>query len=192
MKKILLMLALSGFAAPMFAQEAPPPTEEKSTAELLKDLHKIMKDASKEMGAAEAELAKASLPATKADVSSAKIKELREKMARGEIDEVPEGLRDYLRENASLLAGLAGKSEEEFKKILDDQEKLKELLKKSPDLLKRLAQSESIMDSVLEHQHSAEKKLEETLKKQKDATDSAEKNVDEAVNIAVKLKQGGC
>ena len=79
-----------------------------------------------------------------------------------------------------------------FLKIIDDQEKLKELLKKSPDLLKRLAQSESIMESVLEHQHAAEKKLEETLKKQQDATDTAEKKVDDAVNIAVKLKQGGC
>ena len=59
MKKILLMLALCGCAAPAFAQEAPPPAEkEKTTQELLEELHKIMKDASKEMGAAETELAK--------------------------------------------------------------------------------------------------------------------------------------
>lgn len=144
MKKILLMLALCGCAAPAFAQEAPPPAEkEKTTQELLEELHKIMKDASKEMGAAETELAKASLPATKADVSAAKVRELREKMARGEIDEIPEGLREYLRANADSVAGLLGVSEEELKKLVDDPAKLKELLKKSPELLKRLAQSES-------------------------------------------------
>lgn len=191
MKKILLMLALCGFAAPVFAQEAEP-EKEKSTQELLEELHKIMKDASNEMGEAEKELAKASMPATKADVSAAKIKELREKMARGEIDEVPEGLREYIRDNASTVASLLGVSEEELKKLVDDQAKLKELLKKAPELLKRLAQSESIMESVLEHQHAAEKKLEEVLKKQKEAVETAEKKVDDAVGIAVKLRQGGC
>ena len=190
MKKILLMFVLAGITGvPLCAQETPPEGEkEKSTAEMLEELHKLMKDASKEMETAEKELAKASLPASKADVTASRVKELREKMARGEITEIPEGLREFLRANADTAAALAGKSEEEFKKIVDDPKQLEELLRNSPELLKKLAKSDAIMDSVLEHQHKAEKKLEEVLKKQNDSADKAEKHVDEAVEMAVKLK----
>ena len=146
MKRILLMLAFAGFiGSPLAAQEAEGPEHEKSTEELLEELHKLMKEASKEMEQAERELAKASLPSNKADVLNERIKALREKMAKGEIDEIPEGLREYLRQHPEEAAAATGKSVDEIKKIVDDQKQLEELLKKSPDLLKKLAQSEEAM-----------------------------------------------
>lgn len=192
MKRILLMLALSGLiGAPAYAQEGEGAEPEKSAEEMLKELHRIMKEASKEMEAAERELAKASLPPNKADVMAERMRVLREKLAKGEIDEVPEGLKEYLRQHPEEAAKASGKSVEEIKKIIDDQEKLKELLKKSPDLLKKLAESQDTMEKVLRHEQEAERKLSETVKKQEEAVEKSADNVDKSIDIANQLKQQG-
>lgn len=191
MKRILLMLALSGVVgAPAFAQ-AGGSEGEKTPEELLKELHELMKEASKEMEAAEKELAKASLPPNKADVMAERMRALREKLSKGEIDEVPEGLREYLRQHPEEAAKAAGMSVEEFKKIIDNQEKLREVLKKSPDLLKKLAESEEAMEKVLKHQQEAERKLQEIVKKQEEAVEKSKENVDKSIEIANQLKQQG-
>jgi len=191
MKRVLLAIAFASMlGAPLAAQEQPPEGE-KTTEEMLKELHKLMKEASKEMEEAERELAKASLPSGKADVLAERIKALREKMAKGEIDEVPEGLREYLRNHPEEAAEATGKSADEIKKIAESQDALKELLKKSPELLKKLAQSEEAMEKVLKGQQEAERKLAETLKKQREATEKAGDKVDESINIAQQLRQQG-
>jgi hypothetical protein len=191
MKRILLMLALCGFiGTPALAQEAGP-EREKTPEELLKELHELMKEASKEMEAAEKELAKASLPPNKADVMAERMRVLREKLAKGEIDEIPEGLREYLRQHPEEAAKATGKTVEEFKKIVEDQEKLKELLKKQPDLLKKLAESEEAMEKVLKHEQEAERKLNEIVKKQEEAVEKSKDNVDKSIDVAHQLKQQG-
>lgn len=189
MKRILLMLAFAGLlGAPLLAQEAE---REKTPEELMRELLELMEKASKEMEAAEKELAKASLPPNKADVLAERMRVLREKLAKGEIDEVPEGLREYLRNNPEEAAKAAGMSVEEFKKIIENQDKLKETLKKSPEVLKKLAESESAMEKVLRHEQEAERKLEEIVKKQEEAVEKSKENVDKSIDIANQLRQQG-
>ena len=96
MKKVLLMLACCGLlAAPAFAQESPNADDLKSKTrdELLEDLHKLMKEASKEMDGLERDLARTSLGPARADIIAERIKRLKEAMSKGELSELPEGLR---------------------------------------------------------------------------------------------------
>jgi hypothetical protein len=188
MKKFIAMLALAGFlGAPLFAQEAGPEPQPKSDAELLAELHRLMKKASEEMGQLESELAKASLDAPKADVIAERIKKIRESMESGKLDELPEGLREYLRQNPEEAAKLTGKSEEEIRKAAEKNDELLELLKKNPELLKKLAQSEDTMEEIVKHQHEAERKLAETLRKQQEAAEQAREKVNESIDIAHEL-----
>lgn len=194
MKKIIFALALtmSGvFGAPAFAQEVEGPgggEKEMSQAEMLAELHKLMAKASKEMEASEAELAKASLPASKADVLAERVKTLRDQMSKGELKDVPEGLREYLKNNAEKASELSGKSVEELKKLFENDKDLDGFCRKSPELLKKLAESEETFEKILEMQYGAERRIEEVLKKQQEAIKGASGNQDEAINMAHKIK----
>lgn len=188
MKKLILTLAVAGlFSAPvsLFAQEGPEGEKPaKSEQEMLEELHKLMKKASEEMGELENELAKASLDSPKADVIAERIKKLSEAMKQGKLDDLPEGLRKQIQENPEEAAKATGKSAEEIKQIAESSEELTELLRKNPELLKKLAESESTMESVLEKQQAAERKIEETLKKQQEAAEAARSKVDESLEMA--------
>lgn len=189
MKRIVLMLACCGLlAAPAFAQDDGEDLESKSRDELLEELHKFMKDASKEMDSLEGDLAKTSLGPAKPDVVSERIKRLRDQMAKGELDELPEGLREYLRDNPEEAAKLAGMSVEEFKKIAGDEAELRKLLGENPEVLKKLAESESTFEDILERQVDCEKRVEESLRRAKESTSKAEENIDESLDIAHELK----
>jgi hypothetical protein len=188
MKKFIFAMALAGFiSAPVFAQEAPPEGE-KSMEELMKDLHKLMKRASDEMGELEAELNKASREAPKADVIAERMEKIRKAMEQGKVSELPEGLAKYFKENPGELAKASSKSEEEIRKLAEDTKSLEELLNQHPELLKKLASSAESMEGIERHQHEAERKLEETLKKQRDAADAAKKDVNDAINVAHQIK----
>lgn len=190
MKKLILAIAVSGLlGAPLMAQEVEESA--KTPQEMMEELHKLMKKASDEMGELEEELAKASLDSPKADVVATRIEEIRKKMAEGKLDELPEGLRKYIEENPEAVAKELGKSEEEVKDISKSSEELAELLKKNPELLKKLAENQETMESIVRRQHEAEKKLEETLKKQQDSADQAKKKVDESLELAHAIKQQG-
>src|SRR5687768_14681357 len=132
MKRVLLALAFCGLlAAPAFAQDEPDGEKDlasKSREELLAELHKLMKDASEEMDGLEEQLANTSLRPAKADVIAERMNKLREAMKKGEVDELPEGLREYLKENPDATAERTGKSAEEFKALTEDEAKLRELL----------------------------------------------------------------
>lgn len=191
MKKFIAMLAFVGFlGAPLYAQEEGPdgPAPRKSDAELLAELHKLMKKASEEMGQLESELAKTSLDAPKADVIAERIKKIRESMESGKLDELPEGLREYLRKNPEEAAKLTGKSEAEIRSAAEKSDELLELLKKNPELLKKLAQSEKTMEEIVKHQHEAERKLAETLRKQQEAAEAAREKVNDSIDIAHELR----
>ena len=188
MKRILLMLACCGLlAAPAFAQEEKD-LESKSRDELLEDLHKLMKDASKEMDTLESDLAKTSLGPAKPDIVAERLNRLREQMRKGEVDELPEGLREYLRDNPEEAAKLTGKSVEEFQKIAEDEAELSKLLAKSPEVLKKLAESDATFEEILERQTAIEKRVEDSLKRADEATSKAEENIDESLDIAHELK----
>ena len=201
MKKLLIILALAGFIGlPLAAQEgsegddewgAEGESEARTPQEMLAELHRLMKKASVEMEELEKELAKASLDAPKADVVAERIKQAREAMAKGEIDKLPEGLRKYIQENPEEAAEATGKTEDEIRKIASDSKKLEELLKKNPELLKKLADNEGVMEKVLEHQHQAEKRLAETLKRQRESSEAARKKVDESMEMAHAIRQQG-
>lgn len=196
MKKIILALALAGFfGAPAFAQEVEGPAggseREMSQAEMLAELHRLMAKASKEMESSEAELAKASLPASKPDVLDERVKQLREQMKKGELKDVPEGLREYVRKNPEKAAEYAGKSVEELKKLAENDKELDSLLKKSPEMLKKIAESNDAIDDVLKHQFEAERKLEEVLKSQEKTIKAASDNQDQAINLAHELRNQG-
>lgn len=197
MKRILMALALAGiFGAPvaLHAQEAGPEggTEaEESPQEMLAKLKKLMKQASDEMGDLEKELAKASLASPKADVIKERMDKIRQAMKSGKLDELPEGLKQEIKDNPEEVARATGKSTEEVRKIADDEAKLKELLEKNPELLKKLAENESTMQKVLEKQNAVEKRLAETLGRQEEAAEAAKKNIDGSLEVAHKLKQQG-
>ena len=195
MKKILLMLALAGFCgAPAFAQEVEGPKgpeKEMSQQEMLAELHRLMAKASKEMEASEGELAKASLPASKADVLAERVKALREQMEKGELKDIPEGLREYIKQNPEKAAEFSGKSVEELKKLAEDDKQLDSTIKKSPEMLKKMAGSEETFKEILERQYEAERKLEEVLKSQEKTIKAASENQDEAINLAHQLKEQG-
>ncbi|MBE7490267.1 MAG: hypothetical protein HS108_00680 [Planctomycetes bacterium] len=195
MKRILLALAFTGIlAAPaaLAAQEGVVEGEaEESPQELLAKLHKLMKEASKEMGELEKELAKASLSAPKADVVKERLDRIRKAMQEGKLDDLPEGLRKEIQDNPEDVARATGKSTDEVRKLAEDEAKLRELLEKNPELLKKLAQNEETMQRVLEKQNAVEKRLAETLQKQEQAAEAARKSVDEAVDLAHKLRQQG-
>lgn len=195
MKKLILALVLAGtFAAPtaMFAQEAGPEGEQpKSQQEMLAELHKLMKKASEEMGELEKELAKASLDSPKADVIAARIEALTKQMKEGKLEDMPEGLQKWVKDNPEEVAKATGKSNEEIKKIAESSDELSELLSKNPELLKKLAENGSTMESILDKQHSAEKKIEETLKKQEDAAEAARAKVNDSLEMAHDIKAKG-
>ena len=196
MNRMMIALAFAGLAtaAPLGAQEVEPPVggeAEKTQQERLAELHKLMKKASEDMAELERELAKASLASPKADVVKERMEKLREAMRTGKLEELPEGLKEAIRDNPEEVARATGKSEEEVRKLAEDSEKLSELLRQNPDLLKKLAESEDTMQKVLEKQHAVEKKLAETLQKQEDAAEGALKKVDESVELAHQLRQQG-
>jgi hypothetical protein len=194
MKKLMLALAISGLmAAPVFAQEGEEPPREggQSMEEMIEELHKLMKKASQEMGELETELAKASLDSPKADVIAERIKKMQEMMKEGKLDELPEGLRKHIEENPEEVAKATGKSNEEIKKIAQSNDELVELLRKNPELLKKLAENQSTIDGIIEKQQAAEKKIEETLKKQQESADAAKTKVDESVELAHNIKAKG-
>ncbi|MCC6574655.1 MAG: hypothetical protein IT462_12805 [Planctomycetes bacterium] len=192
MKKLLFALALAGvFGAPAFAQEVEGPggpEKEMSQAEMLAELHRLMAKASSEMEAAESELAKASLPGSKADVLEARVKALREQMKTGELKDVPEGLREYIKQNPDKAAELSGKSVEELKKLVADDKEVDNFCRKNPEMLKKLAESEDTFEKILEQQYSAERKLAEVLEKQEKTIKAATGNQDDAINMAHKIK----
>ncbi len=191
MKRLLLAMAIAGFmSAPVFAQAGPVegPAEEKSVEELLKELHELMKRASNEMGELEKELNRASLDAPKADVIAVRIAKLREAMEQGKLDEVPEGLARYLKENPDELAKASGKSGEEIRKLAESSKALEELLNQHPEVLKKLASQNEAIEHVQRFQSEAERKLEETLKRQRDAARAANENVDNAIEIGHRIK----
>jgi hypothetical protein len=182
-------MSLAGLlAAPTFAQEAE---REKTDQELLEELHQLMKKASDEMGGLERELAKASLDAPKADVIAERVQRIRKAMEQGKLDDLPEGLSRHIADNPEELAKASGKSVEEIRRIADDSKQLEELLKQNPELLKKMAQNQDTMESIQRRQHDAEKKLEETLKKQREAARAADESVDKSINLAHMLKQQG-
>lgn len=192
MKRILLMLACCGLlAAPAFAQDQEDLTA-KTRDELLEDLHKLMKEASTEMDGLERELAKTSLGATKADILAERIKRLREAMAKGELSELPEGLREYLAANPDAAAEATGKSVEEFKAIAEDEAELRKLLEKSPEVLRKLAENGDALDDVLQRQMTIEKRVEDALKRAEVSTEKAEDNIDRSLEIAHELKSRSC
>ncbi|MCC6574656.1 MAG: hypothetical protein IT462_12810 [Planctomycetes bacterium] len=197
MKKLILAIALAGFfGAPAFAQETEGPggegEKEMSQQEMLAELHRLMAKASKEMESSETELAKASLPGSKADVLEARIKALREQMEKGEIKEIPEGLREYIKANPDKAAELSGKTVEEMKKLVQDDKEVDGLIKKSPEMLKKLAESKEAFEDILDRQYQAERKIEEVLKAQEKTIKAASENQDSAINLAHQLRdQGG-
>lgn len=187
MKTLLMLIAAAMLAVPTFAQEAAP---ERTQEEALAELHRLMKKASEEMEGLERELARASLDAPRADVVAERVKRIREAMEQGKLDELPEGLRKHIAENPEDATDATGKSAEELRKLAEDSKALQELLKQHPDLLKKLAENNRTMESILRHQHTAERKLEETLRRQRDASDAANRSVDEAINVAHSLRGG--
>ncbi|MBZ0135623.1 MAG: hypothetical protein K8I27_04525 [Planctomycetes bacterium] len=194
MKKVLLMLACCGLlAAPTFAQEEKEKDlASKSRDELLKDLHKLMKDASKEMDGLEDELAKTSLGSAKPDIVAERMERLREQMRSGEVDELPESVREYLRDNPEEAAKLTGKSVDEFKQIAEDEAELRKLLGQSPDVLKKLADSESAFEDILSRQVKIERRVEDALKRAEESTAKAEENIDESLEVAHEIKSRSC
>ncbi|MCB9934005.1 MAG: hypothetical protein H6841_11360 [Planctomycetes bacterium] len=188
MKRVLLALACCGLlAAPAFAQEEKD-LGSKSREELLAELHKLMKDASKEMDGLEKELAKTSLGPAKADIVAERMKKVRDAMKEGKLDELPEGLREYMKENPDEAAKLAGKSAEEFKQLAEDEEKLRELLGKNPELLRKLAENEHAFEDIMQRQVAIEKRVEDALKRAEESTSKAEENIDGSLEVAHELK----
>ncbi|MCA8911685.1 MAG: hypothetical protein KDB82_08260 [Planctomycetes bacterium] len=195
MKKVLLMLACCGLlAAPAFAQESPNADDLKSKTrdELLEDLHKLMKEASKEMDGLERDLARTSLGPARADIIAERIKRLKEAMSKGELSELPEGLREYLAEHPEDAADATGKSVEEFKKLTEDEAELRKLLEKNPDLLKKLSKNEDALEDILKRQAAIEKRVADSLKRAEESTEKAEENIDHSLDVAHELKSRSC
>lgn len=192
MKRVLLMLCLSGaFAVSVMAQSvegAGKANRDKTDEELSGDLKKFMKQASEEMAALEKELAKASGNAAKADVVAERVKKLREQMQSGKLDELPDGLREYLAAHPDDAAKLTGKSVDEIKKVAEKNDELLALLKGSPELLKKLADSEATFDEILRLQLGAEKRLQEALQRTQSAAEKAKENVNDSIDVAHELK----
>ncbi|MDH5642371.1 MAG: hypothetical protein OEY28_13865 [Nitrospira sp.] len=190
MRKLLALALFCLLAAPVMAQETveEDPLKAKSREELLEDLHKFMKKASDEMDALERELAKASRDAAKADVIAERLKEVRDAMAKGELKELPEGVKEYVKENSEEVSKLVGKSSEELNELAADSEKLKALLKDNGELLKKLAGNDDAFERILQLQAQAERKLEESLNKQGKSAEAAEENLNNALDVGHELK----
>lgn len=192
MKRFFAALVMAGFiATPLAAQgavEGQVDDKDLSVEELQAKLGKLMKQASEEMAALEKELARASLAAPKADVVAERIKQIRAAMEQGKLDELPDGLREEIKQNPDDVAKATGKTAEEVVKIAESQQELQALLRQNPDVLKRLAQSEDVMQRVLEKQSAVEKRLAETLKKTEESAESTRKNVNDAIDVAHVLK----
>lgn len=189
MKRILMAIAITGlFTVPaaLAAQEAPAAQE--SPEELAAKLNKLMKQASDEMAALERELARASMAAPKADVVQERMKRIREAMEQGKLEELPEGLREEIKQNPGEVAKATGKSAEEIKQLAESAEELTKLLKENPEVLKKLASSEETMNRVLEAQNAVEKRLAETLQKSEEAAEAAKKNVNDSIDVAHQIK----
>ena len=191
MKKVLMFLVMAALlGGPLMAQddEDEKGLKDLTRDELLQKLHAYMKKASEEMDELEIELAKASLDSPKADVVASRVKQIREEMAKGKPSELPEGLREYLRDNPEEAAELTGKTEAEIEKLAGDSTELEALLRKNPALLKKLAENDNTFEKILGHQHAAEKRLEATLKAQKEAQRLARENIDDSLDVGHELK----
>ncbi|MCB9896252.1 MAG: hypothetical protein H6839_17615 [Planctomycetes bacterium] len=192
MKRVMLALMCCGvLAAPAFAQDEKD-LASKSREELLAELNKLAKDVSNEMDGLERELAKTSLGPAKADIVAERMKKLRAAMREGKTDELPEGLREYLKAHPEEAARLAGKTEAELKKIAEDEAELRKLLAENPEILKKLAESEDAFEDILQRQMAVEKRLEDALKRTEQATAKAEENLDDSLEIAHELKSRSC
>lgn len=188
MKRILMAIAFAGLTGAPLAAQAEPPAPGESPQELQAKLGKLMKEASEEMAALERELARASLSSPKADVIAERIKQIREAMEQGKLEDLPEGLRDEIKQNPDEVAKLTGKTNEEVTKLAESSDTLRDLLKQNPEVLKKLAASEEVMQRVLEKQNAVEKRLAETLQKTEESAEAARKNVDESIKVAHELK----
>ena len=189
MKRVLLALLCCGvLAAPAFAQDEKDDLASKSREELLAELNKLAKDVSNEMEGLEKELAKTSLGAAKPDIVAERIKKLRAAMRDGKMDELPAGLREYLKAHPEEAAKLAGKTEEELKQIAEDEAELRKLLGQNPEILKKLADNEDAFEDILQRQVAVEKRIEDALKRTEEASAKAEENLDESLDIAHELK----
>jgi hypothetical protein len=136
----------------------------------------------------ERELAKSSLDAPKADVIAERVKKAREAMEKGELKDLPPGLREFLARDSAQAAKITGLSEEELKRMAEDAGSLEETLRKNPEILKKLAASEDAFEKILERQLEVEKRLEDALKSTQEATKQAEEKVDQSIEIAHELK----
>jgi len=190
MKRYFIALALAAFiAAPgLVAQGVTETPADESVEELTAKLAELMKRASEEMAALERELAKASLAAPKADVVAERVKQIKAAMESGKMDELPEGLREEIKENPGEVARLTGKTAEEVSKLAESSEELAALLRRSPEVLKKLASSEDVMQRVLEKQNAIEKRLAESLRKTEESAEAAKQNVNDAIDVAHVLR----
>jgi ABC-type transporter Mla subunit MlaD len=109
-------------------------------------------------------------------------------MEQGKLDTLPEGLKDEIKDNPDEVAKATGKTNDEVRQIADSADALRDLLNQNPEVLKKLAASEQAMQRVLEKQNAVEKRLAEALKKTDEASESARKNVNEAIDVAHVLK----
>lgn len=187
--KLLTSLVISlSLAAPLFAQEVPKP--EKTQEELLKELHDLMKKTSDEMGKAEEKLTDTSRDKIKDDVTAAIIEKFQNDLKSGNIEDVPEGLRKYLKENKEKLAKQLGLSEDEVA-ALAESEDLKDWVKANSELLSKEFESKVALEELIIYQKIVENDLETTLDGQADSAQKISENIDKSLEAAHNLAGSG-
>jgi hypothetical protein len=206
MKTVLMAIVLLAMLAPALPAQRGPggggegEAQPRSAEERLADLHRLMRKAGKEMEKLEQELARASQDAPRPDVVAERIERMRRALQEGRLDDLPEGMVEYLRKNPDSIAGETELTVDDVLRIIKEHEEtergegerrlteLEQLLERNPELLKRLAENESAMDEVRSHQHGAERRLEEALKRQNETVETARERVDEAIEYAHTLR----
>lgn len=190
MKLLTSLILCASLAAPILAQDAPKP--EKTQEELLKELHELMDKTSKEMERAEKKLADASRDKVKDDVVAAIIKKFQDELKNGEVNDIPDGFRKYLKENKKELAEQFGLSEDEVEALANsDDKELKDWVKTNHKALSKEFESEFSLKELIIHQNSVENNLEDVLDSQADASEKATENSGKAIEAAHNLAASG-
>ena len=197
-----LLISAALFGSPALKAEGAPSGEgekkeglkqddlmKKPIEELIPELLRLLDEVSVGMDKLESEIAKASREPRKPDEVAAEAKAVAEKLKQGDKAELPEGLKQYFKDNPGKLAQVLGVTEEEAKKVAGNGEELAKKLGQSADGLNKLLEDGDVLSDIAKKQADVERELRDVLKKQEELSAKARKDLEDLLEVAYAMRQ---
>lgn len=183
----ILSLIVASLVFPASALFAQPSAQEAEA--LMKAINDRMRDL-------EQELAKA---AREPESLNSIVSLLKDLVAKGQVDQLPQSLKDFLFNNPDLLAKLKNPSgtpeeqrkvEDEIRKLLAEKDNgLEELLKQNPEMLKRLLEQQDLVENALRKHAEAENDIQRLFRKTEQGMHTAEDDIKKLIEMAQQMQQ---